>query len=306
MLSDDLFKTDWDVLDIHFSNDRRLDEQALIKLSHLRYVKRLKLCQDAPIGSFYTPGLFRNLYLDKLYVQHLIIHSVNFQKTKALLNAMRRSHVSILEIIFDDVSVEPSALSHGAGMPISKIVSPSHIIFTNVRQRDVPKIKWLLEKTEVGLSAIWLQKVDKEVTKLPLVKEIDNLHVCVGFPFVILDHIKIKNLYIHAKTLSDVLKFDDTHLGPIAIAGAVKTPPSTSYYNATGANGYKHSSTNNVIVESALPNTSYLIKVNGRDVYDLHVTRDTYSAHKPMIRNKSVVQHQKIPSNWASLYLSSP
>jgi hypothetical protein len=288
MLSDDLFKTDWDAIDIHFSSDRRLDDQALVKLSHLRYVKGLTLHQDALAATFYTPGLFRNVSLNKLYVQHLQIQSVNFQKTKALLHTLRRAHVSIVEIIFED---GPNA-SYGSGMPIGKIVQPSHIIFTNLKQADIPNIKWVLDKMEENLSAIWLQKVHKDVKKLPLLKQIDNLHVCVGFPFDILDPIKLKNLFIHANGLSDVLKFDESHLGPIATK-----PTSTAY---------KHSSTNNVIVESAKPHTSYLIKVSGRDVYDLHVSRETYGAHKPMIKNKSVVQHQKIPTNWALLYLSAP
>lgn len=305
MLTEDLFATDWDALDIHFSNDRRLDEGALVKLSHMRYVKRLTLCQDAPATTFYTPGLFRNIHLNKLYVQHLIIQSVNFNKTKALLNVMRRAHVSILEIVFDDLSVEAQGVS---GMLASKIVQPSHIIFTNVRQRDAPKIKWLLEKTDGELSAIWLQKVHKEVTKLTLSRHIDNLHVCLGFPFTILDSIRIKNLYIHANNLSDILKFEESHLGPIAVAGSATThvSKSSSYYSATDPAPRKLSSTNNVVVESAMPSTSYLVKVGGRDVYDLHVTRDTYYAHKPMIRNKSVIQHQKMPSNWAALYLSAP
>jgi hypothetical protein len=220
---------------------------------------------------------------------------------------MRWAHVSILEIVFDDVSTETQGASYGPAMPVSKIVLPSHIIFTNVRQRDTPKIKWLLEKAGEDISAIWLQKVHKEVTKLTLLKQIDNLHVCVGFPFGILDPIKIKNLYIHANSLSDILKFDEAQLGPIAVVGAASTKPakSSSYYDAADT-VHKHSSTNNVIIESALPFTSYLVKVGGRDVYDLHVTRDTYGAHKPMIKNKSVVQHQKMPSNWAALYLSAP
>lgn len=295
MLSDDLFKTDWDSLDIHFSSDRRIDEQGLLKLSHMRYVKRLSLYQDGPATNFYTPGLFRNVHLNRLYVQHLIIHSANFNKTKALLHVMRRAHVSILEIIFDDVSAESQGYVYGsAGMPISKIVVPSHVIFTNVRQRDTHKIKWLLDKFDGDLSAIWLQKVHKEVTKLTLLKHIDNLHVCMGFPFAILDPIKITNLYIHANSLSDIQKFDEAQLLPLVVSSVGLVPKIGS------------SVAQNVIVESVVPSTSYLVKVNGRDVYDLHVSRDNYSAHRPIIKHKSIVQHQKIPTNWAVLYLPVP
>lgn len=287
MLSDDLLKTDWDVFDIHFSSDRRIDQEGLIHLSNLRHVKRLTLYQDGVVTKFHTPTMFGAIHLNKLNVQHLVIHSKNFRKTKALLHAMRLAQVSIVEIVFDNVpSVEPNG---SFGMPISKIISPSHAIFTNIHQRDAHNIKWLLDKFE-DLSTIWLQVVHPDVEKLYLVKYIDNLHVCVGFPFQVIDQIKIRNLYIHANSFADLANFEEKHLLPLTLES--DTP---SLNNKT---------TRNVIVEMGPPSPSYLIKVYGRDVYDLHVTRGTYNTHKEVTKHKSLVQHKNIPTNWAMLYMS--
>jgi hypothetical protein len=294
MLTEDLFKADWEELVIHFSNDRRLDEQCVIKLSHLRYVKRLILYQDGPATNFYIPTLFRNIHLRKLYVQHLVIHSVNFHKTKSLLKVMQKAHVDLLEIIFADVQVDSQGYVFGSGMPMSKIVSPqpSHLILTNIHNGDIGNIKLLLLRLESGLSSIWLQQVQEDVKKLHLVTHIENLHVCYGFPFSILSNINVNNLYIHANSLTEVLNFDEHHLHPLE-SGEISPKKSNVSY------------ANNVIVQANLASPLYLVKVAGRDIYDLHITKNLYDIHKPL-KHKSIVQHKKIPPNWANLYLSAP
>jgi len=279
MLTDDLFKTDWDHHEIHFSIDRRLDEQAFLELTHLRYVKRLTLYQDAPLSTLYKPGPFLQMKLNKLFVQHLTIHCKNFHKTKEILRVLKHAHVTILEIVFENNSID-----YKPDFSLFKVPSIGHIIFNNVSHKDTIKIKWLLEKSE-DLSTIWLDKVSSDVTKLHLPKHIDNLHVSCSFPFKILDPIKVKNLYIHVGQLQDLLRFNESMLAPFA---------STS----------KTHTFNNVIIQSGSPLT-YLIKVIGRTVYDLHVTNDTYKAHRPNITHKSIIQHKKIPTNWAQLYLAA-
>lgn len=294
MLTEDLFKTDWEELVLHFSNDRRLDEQCVVKLSHVRYVKRLILYQDGPATNFYIPTLFRNIHLRKLYVQHLVIHSANFQKTKSLLKLMQKAHADLLEIIFEDVQIDSQGYVFGSGMPMSKIVSlqPSHLILTNIHNGDVDNIKLLLHKLESGLSSIWLQQVQKDVKKLHLLNHIENLHVCHGFPFSILSPTIVNNLYIHADSLTEVLNFDDSRLHPLELGEVSPKKSNVSYAN-------------NVIVQANLASPLYLVKVAGRDVYDLHITKSLYDIHKPL-QHKSIVQHKKIPLNWAKLYLPVP
>lgn len=293
MLTEDLFKADWDELVIHFSNDRRLDEDCILKLSHLRYVKRLILYQDGPATNFYIPTIFRNIHLRKLYVHHLVIHSVNFQKTKALLKLMQKTSVHVLEIIFADVQVDSHGYVFGSGIPMSKIISPlpSHLILTNVHNSDAFNVKLLIQRLQPGISSIWLQQIHKDVKTLHLPSHVENLHVCFGFPFTILSNVIVNNLYIHATTLHEVFQFDEHHLAPIESGDVVHKKPGVSYAN-------------NIIVQANLSAVLYLIKVAGRDVYDLHITKAIYDAHKPLIKQKSVVQHKKIPSNWVNLYLS--
>lgn len=277
MLTDDLFKTDWDHHEIHFSVDRRLDEQAFLKLTHLRYVKRLTLYQDAPLGTLYKPGPFLHTKLNKLFVQHLTIHCKNFHKTKEILRALKHAHITILEIVFENDSID-----YKPDFSLCKVPAAAHIVFNNISHKDTNKIKWLYEKSE-DLSAIWIDKVLPDVTKLNLPKHIDNLHVSTSFKLQILDAIKVKNFYIHVGSYQELLRFDDSTIAPFS---------STS----------KTHTFNNIIVQSSSP-LCYLIKVDGRSVYDLHITHDLYKMQKPK-DNKSVIQHQKIPNNWARLYLA--
>lgn len=282
MLVDDLFKSNWESIDIHFSSDRRLDEAEIIKLNHLRSVKTLRLHQDGSATKFYH--MFKNIKLDRLHVTQLIIHSKNFQKTKTLLHALRNARVNILEIIFEEGTCPESIL-----LPFvnNNIVLSAHVILTNIKEKDIHDIKWLLRKLEGHVSSIWLQQVNKDVKRLSLLGHIDNLHVCMGFPFDILDQINVTNLHIHGKSLDDIRVFDESMLLPMKVAKEKGHNLPMEYKN--------------LIVEITSPSPTYLIKVFGRG-YDLHINREVYSTHKHSINMKSIVQHKKIPPNWASLY----
>lgn len=272
MMHEDLCKPDWDNYKIHFSSDRRIDEQQFIELSHLRVVKKLHLYQDGEFKQTYKQSpFFQHLKLNKLFISHLTIHCKNFHKTKELIKIFKHAHIMILEIYFEQDTAVPYFSDYDRLSIPFKVCNPAHIILNNVHENDVPKVKWLVTKCDNNLSSIWLCDIHKNVQQLPLPRQIDNLHINHDCHLQFLDTTKVTNLYIHGLTLPQLLEYN-THV--------------------------KHA--NNVIL---ITSSAYLVKLRGRVTYDLHITNETYQTHKNQLQScKTIVKHKSLPSNWAKLY----
>lgn len=286
MLKEDLIKTDCESIKIHFSANPWIDGDGLVTLTHLRCVKHLILYQDAEKTCRERRPLFYTK-LDKLFVQRLTIHCKNFDKTKALLRLMKHTHITILEIIFDDKS--SNYQTHG--LTFWTMPSVAHLRLVNISQQDQEKIKWIFKKINYNtLSSVWLENVHKDVQNLTLPGIIDNLHVSHDFPFGILNPIVIKNLHIYAQHLKQLLQFNETIILPL-------TPSHTNN---------KTHKFHNIVIKSSSPQ-AYLIKVDGRIVYDLHITQENFQINKILLQHhKSIIQHEnKLPFNWASRYVEA-
>jgi hypothetical protein len=278
MLKEDLLKVDNDdKLTVSFSDDIRLDEDALIELAHVRYVKNLIIDQNYKNenGQFYKPGLFRNIKLKKLCVHFLEIHSKNFQKTKNILHVLRHANITMLKILFEDTS-EIYKQKQFVSMERTTI-NASHILL-NIRKCDVAKVEWVLERSMETISSLWLLDVDKDVTHINYGKmtHIDNLHVCAdNFRVELLKTLQITNFHVHVTSLSSM--------------------------NVEAIECYINNQTYNLIAECENPKC-FLVRIRGQSRVDLHITHDSYNTNKKLIKHPSIVQHKKLPKKWAKLY----
>jgi hypothetical protein len=264
---------------IEVSVENDLDDIFLETMANGSRITNLEIVQSNDVVSKYTSKMYK--HSNNVHgLTSLKIYSINYQKTKHILTALRQTHSHKLIIIFLADVTNPKKVYSMHLKPA--MLQPESIHFGNIRTINLPHMKEILKHYGKKLEELTLDDVSKEVNDIGELKTVKILRIPYSATISIGGTNKIERIHLFGEL--------PTH------------EVSTNLHNKIASMfmscNFPHLKC--VVVQASI-NGEYFVLIVDREYADLHTTKQFNGKYGSLFQHNkqlTITTHEKISKKW--------